>query len=102
MTALSAGLALVPIAVGMSKRGSEIQASLAIAIFFGLLTSTALNMMVVPAAYFRFGARSVASLVTIFRSVDHYAQQQESLLGLHQIFRWEIFGWEMEIFGLRY
>jgi hypothetical protein len=70
MTALAADVALVPIALGMSKRGSEIQAPMAIAIFFGLLTSTALNMMVVPTAYYRFGARSVASLVRIFRSVD--------------------------------
>ena len=51
MTAPAARLALVPIALSMSKLGSEIQAPLAIAIFLGLLTSTALNMMVVPAAY---------------------------------------------------
>ena len=55
MTALAAGLALVPIALGMGKPGSEIQAPMAIVIFFGLLTSTALNMVVVPAAYYRFG-----------------------------------------------
>ena len=54
MTALAAGLALVPIALGMGKPGSEIQAPMAIVIFCGLLTSTALNMVVVPAAYFRF------------------------------------------------
>src|SRR5262249_19531994 len=54
MTALAAGLALVPIALGMGRPGSEIQAPMAIVIFFGLLTSTALNMVVVPAAYFRF------------------------------------------------
>jgi Cu/Ag efflux pump CusA len=54
MTALAAGLALVPIALGMGKPGSEIQAPMAIVIFFGLLTSTALNMVVVPAAYYRF------------------------------------------------
>ena len=54
MTALAAGLALVPVALGMGKPGSEIQAPMAIVIFFGLLTSTALNMVVVPAAYFRF------------------------------------------------
>ncbi len=54
MTALAAGLALVPIALGMGKPGSEIQAPMAIVIFCGLLTSTALNMVVVPAAYYRF------------------------------------------------
>jgi Cu/Ag efflux pump CusA len=46
---------LVPIALGMGKPGSEIQAPMAIVIFFGLLTSTALNMVVVPAAYYHFG-----------------------------------------------
>ena len=54
MTALAAGLALVPIALGMGKPGSEIQAPMAIVIFCGLLTSTALNMVVVPAAYYCF------------------------------------------------
>jgi Cu/Ag efflux pump CusA len=54
MTALAAGLALVPIALGMGKPGSEIQAPMAIVIFFGLLTSTALNMVIVPAAYYLF------------------------------------------------
>lgn len=58
MTALAAGLALVPIALGMGKPGSEIQAPMAIVIFFGLLSSTALNMVVVPTAYYRFGASS--------------------------------------------
>ena len=57
MTALAAGLALVPIALGMGKPGSEIQAPMAIVIFFGLLSSTALNMVVVPAAFYRFGGR---------------------------------------------
>src|SRR5712691_11284095 len=54
MTALAAGFALVPIALGMGKPGIEIQATMAIVIFCGLLTSTALNMVVVPAAYYRF------------------------------------------------
>jgi CzcA family heavy metal efflux pump len=53
MTAMAAGLALVPIALGMGKPGSEIQAPMAIVIFFGLITSTALNMFVVPTAYYR-------------------------------------------------
>ena len=43
MTALAAGLALVPIAAGMGKPGSEIQAPMAMVIMFGLLTSTALR-----------------------------------------------------------
>ncbi len=58
MTALAAGLALVPIAARMGQPGSEIQAPMAIVILFGLLTSTALNMVVVPTVYFRFGAKA--------------------------------------------
>jgi CzcA family heavy metal efflux pump len=54
MTALAAGLALVPVALRMGKPGSEIQAPMAIVILFGLLSSTALNMVVVPAAVLRF------------------------------------------------
>jgi Cu/Ag efflux pump CusA len=57
MTALAAGLALVPIAMGMGQPGSEIQAPMAIVILFGLLSSTVLNMVVVPAVYYRFGPR---------------------------------------------
>jgi len=48
MTALTAGLALIPIAAGMGKPGSELQAPMATVILFGLFTSTALNMVVVP------------------------------------------------------
>ena len=58
MTALAAGLALIPVALGMGKPGSEIQAPMALVILFGLLSSTALNMVVVPAAYFRYGRRA--------------------------------------------
>jgi Cu/Ag efflux pump CusA len=58
MTALAAGLALVPIALSAGEPGSEIQAPMAMVIMFGLLSSTALNMVVVPILYDRFGARS--------------------------------------------
>jgi CzcA family heavy metal efflux pump len=56
MTALSAGLALIPLALALGKPGSEIQTPMAIVILCGLLTSTALNMFVVPALYLRFGS----------------------------------------------
>lgn len=52
MTALTAALALVPIAAGMGKPGSEIQAPMAMVILFGLISSTALNMVIVPAIYY--------------------------------------------------
>jgi CzcA family heavy metal efflux pump len=55
MTALAAGLALVPIALSSGQPGSEIQAPMAMVIMCGLFSSTALNMIVVPVLYERFG-----------------------------------------------
>jgi Cu/Ag efflux pump CusA len=55
MTALAAGLALVPIALSAGEPGSEIQAPIVMVIMFGLASSTALNMIVVPIVYARFG-----------------------------------------------
>lgn len=55
MTALAAGLALIPLALGGGKPGNEIQTPMAIVILFGLLTSMLLNMVIVPALYLRFG-----------------------------------------------
>ncbi|MBP6636174.1 MAG: efflux RND transporter permease subunit [Sulfuritalea sp.] len=56
MTALAAGLALVPLALAAGQPGSEIQAPMAVVILCGLISSTVLNMLVVPALYLRFGA----------------------------------------------
>lgn len=56
MTALATGIALIPLALGGGEPGSEIQAPMAIVILFGLLTSTALNMLVIPALHLRFGS----------------------------------------------
>lgn len=58
MTALAAGLALVPLALGGEKPGNEIQTPMAIVILFGLLTSMVLNMVLVPALYLELGRPS--------------------------------------------
>jgi Cu/Ag efflux pump CusA len=55
MTAMAAGLALIPLAIGGGKSGSEIQTPMAIVILCGLMTSTLLNMVVVPTMYLRYG-----------------------------------------------
>jgi Cu/Ag efflux pump CusA len=60
MTALAAGLALIPLALGGGKPGNEIQTPMALVVLFGLLSSMVLNMIVVPTLYLRFG-RPVAS-----------------------------------------
>ena len=55
MTAMAAGLALIPLALSGGKSGSEIQTPMAVVILCGLITSTLLNMFVVPALYLRYG-----------------------------------------------
>ena len=57
MTALCAGLALIPLVLAGDQPGNEIQAPMGVVILGGLLSSTALNMLVVPALYARFGRK---------------------------------------------
>jgi Cu/Ag efflux pump CusA len=54
MTALSSGLALIPLALAAGKAGSEIQTPMAVVILCGLASSTLLNMVVVPTMYLRY------------------------------------------------
>jgi Cu/Ag efflux pump CusA len=57
MTALTTGLALVPLLVTGNIPGQEIEYPMAIVIVGGLVTSTVLNLFVVPSLYLRFGKR---------------------------------------------
>jgi CzcA family heavy metal efflux pump len=59
MTALTAGLALIPLALGGGEPGNELQTPMAIVILGGLLSATALNMVVLPALYWLYGERVV-------------------------------------------
>ena len=60
MTALATGLALVPLVVVGDLPGHEIEYPMAVVILGGLVTSTLLNLFVVPSLYLRFGKIKVA------------------------------------------
>jgi CzcA family heavy metal efflux pump len=57
MTALTAALALVPLAFAGGEPGNEIQSPMAIVILGGLLSSTLLNLLMVPVLFERWGVR---------------------------------------------
>ncbi|HYN80160.1 MAG TPA: efflux RND transporter permease subunit [Gemmatimonadaceae bacterium] len=64
MTALTAGLALIPLAIGGGKPGNELQTPMAIVILGGLLSSVVLNMVVLPALYWQFESKTFVPLET--------------------------------------
>ena len=55
MTALVTGAGLIPLALGVGTPGKEIQQPMAAVILGGMLTSTFLNMIVIPALYLKYG-----------------------------------------------
>lgn len=58
MTALTAALALIPLAIAGDLPGNEIQSPMAKVILGGLLTSTLLNIFIVPVVYFLSNSKS--------------------------------------------
>jgi copper/silver efflux system protein len=79
MTALTAGLALIPLAVGGGEPGNELQTPMAIVILGGLISATALNMIVLPALYWLFGERYA---VTADESADELVGSRLATIGV--------------------
>jgi HME family heavy-metal exporter len=63
MTALSAGLALIPLLFGAGEAGREILHPVAVTIFGGLLSSTVLDTLLTPLLFLAFGRRPLERLV---------------------------------------
>lgn len=61
MTALVTGIGLVPLALGAGEPGKEIQQPMAVVILGGIVTSTFLNMIVIPALYLKYGLSRTAN-----------------------------------------
>lgn len=66
-TAISAGLALVPMAMAIEEPGQELLSPIAIVIIGGLISSTLLGLGVTPAIFYTFGKRSAE------RSLRHFS-----------------------------
>jgi CzcA family heavy metal efflux pump len=61
MTAFATGLALLPLAITGNKPGQEIEYPLAVVILGGLITSTVLNLFLLPPLYAKFGRSANAT-----------------------------------------
>ena len=64
MTALTSGLALIPLAIGGDLPGNEIQSPMAMVILGGLFTSTLLNGFIIPIMYLITNKRIVTEVIT--------------------------------------
>jgi HME family heavy-metal exporter len=64
MTALSAGVALIPLLIDASAPGKEILHPVAVTIFGGLISATLLDAMLTPALFLRFGEKPLNRLLT--------------------------------------
>ena len=73
MTALTAGLALVPLALAAGAPGKEILHPVAVVILGGLLSSTLLDMIVTPAVFLRFGEPALTALAARRHTADPFA-----------------------------
>jgi heavy-metal exporter, HME family len=74
MTALAAGLALIPLLVGADQPGREILHPVAVTIFGGLITATIIDTVLTPLLFLRFGRRPLEALVAQRATANTTAQ----------------------------
>jgi heavy-metal exporter, HME family len=70
LTALSAGLALVPLMVGAGEPGKELLHPVAIVIFGGLISATLLDAVLTPILFLKFGEKPLRRLIDTRREAD--------------------------------
>lgn len=71
MTALSAGIALVPLLLAAGEPGKEILHPVAVVIVGGLVSSTLLDLLVTPAVFFHFGRKSAERALALDAPAAH-------------------------------
>ncbi len=72
MTAVTAGLGLIPLVLSKGESGKEILYPVAVVILGGLITSTLLDFFVTPAVFYRFG--KTAALRLAKEHADEHAE----------------------------
>jgi CzcA family heavy metal efflux pump len=71
MTALSAGIALIPFVIAMGEPGKEILSPVAICIVGGLVSSTLLDFAVTPAVFRLFGKKAAQKAIALNAPAAH-------------------------------
>jgi CzcA family heavy metal efflux pump len=71
MTALSAGIALIPLVLAAGEPGKEILHPVAVVIVGGLVSSTLLDLLVTPAVFFHFGRKSAERAIALDAPAAH-------------------------------
>jgi Cu/Ag efflux pump CusA len=71
MTALSAGIALIPLVLAAGEAGKEILHPVAVAIVGGLVSSTLLDLVVTPAVFWLIGRKAAARSLALDSKASH-------------------------------
>jgi heavy-metal exporter, HME family len=74
MTALAAGLALVPLLFGAGEPGREILHPVAVTIFGGLISSTLLDTLLTPVLFLKFGAGPLERIMAAREGVPAHSE----------------------------
>ncbi|MCS6885087.1 MAG: efflux RND transporter permease subunit [Acidobacteriota bacterium] len=75
MTALTAGLSLVPLALSAGQPGREILHPLAVVVLGGIITATLLDQLVTPAVFYRYGRPIAEKLKAAQRKYENRADK---------------------------
>jgi CzcA family heavy metal efflux pump len=71
MTALSAGIALIPLVLAAGEPGKEILHPVAVVIVGGLVSSTLLDLLVTPAVFYHFGRNAAERAIALEAPAAH-------------------------------
>lgn len=78
MTALTAGLSLIPLAMAAGQSGKEILHPLAVVVLGGIVTATLLDQIVTPAVFYRFGRPIADKILAANKNSNHQVDSELS------------------------